>query len=250
MDRVKFFQNLGFTEYESKALSSLVKLQNATPKQISLDSGVPQNKLYKILKKFKLSNIISEIPGQTKKYKLINLKTFIEERIEEREEKLNKLKENSKQLEDLDDNQEEFTFQLIKGQRAIMNRLAENNDKAEEEIFGVQRNWRYWAKGIRKMEKAIKKGVDVRLIGVINDETWKRAKEWREIGCKIGKYHGEFGEHPLRFSVFDKEKARITIGKPEIKDRKDYITIWTSSQPLVRMLRDKFMKMWKGCEKV
>jgi hypothetical protein len=96
------------------------------------------------------------------------------------------------------------------------------------------------------MEKAIKKGVDVRLIGVITDETWKRVKEWKKIGCKIGKYEGE---SPLRFSIFDRKRARITIGKPEIKDRAGYITIWTDSKSLVRVSREKFMDMWEECER-
>ncbi len=250
MDKTKFFQDLGFTEYESKALSSLVNLKKATPKQISLDSGVPQNKIYTIINKFKSLDIISEILSQTKKYKLINIKTFIKDRINEKQKKLKQLEKSSEQLENLEDNEEEFTFQLIKGQKAIMDRLAEHNKEAEKEIFGVQRNWKYWAKGIRQMEKAIKKGVDVRLIGIVNDKTWGKVKEWKKIGCKIGKYDKEFGDYPLRFSVSDNKTARITIGKPEIKKPEDYITIWTDSKPLVRMLRNQFMKMWKECEKV
>jgi sugar-specific transcriptional regulator TrmB len=45
MDRIEFFINLGFSEYEAKILSSLVKLKSGNVKEISVDSGVPKNKL-------------------------------------------------------------------------------------------------------------------------------------------------------------------------------------------------------------
>ena len=46
MNRIDFFKDLDFSEYEAKTLSSLIKLKSGKVKQISLDSGVPQNKLY------------------------------------------------------------------------------------------------------------------------------------------------------------------------------------------------------------
>lgn len=250
MDRVKFFRELRFTEYEAKVLSSFVKLGAASPKEISVDCEVPQNKLYSILNKFELDGIVCQVPSSSKKYKLINLKTCIDERINEREAVLKDLKKGIKEIGKMKEPEEEFSFSLIRGQRAIMNQLAEQNAKSSKEVFGVQRNWRYWAEGIRQMEKTIKKGADVRMIGVVNEETWKRAKEWKKVGCKLRKYNGKFGEFPLRFSVFDGNVARITIGRPEIKERKDYITIWTDSKPLVRMLRNQFLQMWKECENV
>ncbi len=250
MNKKEFFESLGFTEYESKVLASFSKLEVALPKEISIDSGVPQNKLYAIIRKFEMDGIISEIPGNSKRYKLINIKGMVEERIHEQETKIKELKKSSKILSKIKDNEESFTFSLIKGQRAIMNKLAEENTSTKIEIFGVQRNWRYWGEGVREIRRAVKRGVDVRLIGVINNETWKRAKEWKDAGCKIAKYNKKFGEYPLRFGVFDNKFARITIGKPEVKDSKDYITIWTDSKPLIRMLRNQFLQMWKECEKV
>ena len=130
-----------------------------------------------------------------------------------------------------------------------MHKLAEQNAIVKKEIFGVQRNWKLWGKGIRAMKDSIKDGVDARLIGVVNKDTEKRAKEWKKIGCKVKKYNNKFGENPLRFTIFDGEVARITIGKPEITDPKDYITIWTKSKPLIRILRAQFLQMWKESEK-
>jgi len=113
----------------------------------------------------------------------------------------------------------------------------------------VQRNWKIWGEGLRQMQNAIKRGVDVKFIGVVNKENIKKVKEWKKIGCKIKAYNKRFGNYPLRFSIFDEKYARITIGKPEIQNPEDYITIWTDSKALVRMLRNQFMLMWKESEK-
>jgi len=95
------------------------------------------------------------------------------------------------------------------------------------------------------MKKAVKRGVDVKFIGVINKDHMEKVVEWKKTGAKIKGFNKEFGEYPLRFSIFDNKYARITIGKPEIQNPKDYITIWTDSKALINMLRNQFMLMWK-----
>ncbi|OGJ20413.1 hypothetical protein A3K73_00170 [Candidatus Pacearchaeota archaeon RBG_13_36_9] len=247
MDRCDFFKNLGFSEYESKLISSLVKLKTADVKEISLDSNVPRNKLYAIMRKFEEEGLISLVSIEPKKYKLINFDSYIKDKIKEKEDNLKELKEASKSLDNTDV-EGQFVFSLIKGQKAIMNKLVELNKNARKEILGVQRNWKYWGEGVREMGKSVKRGVNVRLIGVINSETLNRAEEWKKAGCKIKVYNQKLGKYPLRFSVFDRKYARITIGKPEIKESKDYITILTDSKPLVNMLRNQFLQMWKECE--
>jgi len=88
MDKQDFLQSLGFNEYESKALSSLIKLQSASPKEISQDSSVPQNKLYQIIKNFEKLGIVALIPDKTKRYELINFNSFISNKIKEKEKQL------------------------------------------------------------------------------------------------------------------------------------------------------------------
>ncbi len=165
------------------------------------------------------------------------------EEIKAKESQLKQIKRSSKQLKNLKEPEPEFSFSLIKGQQTIMNKLAESN--AQKEIMGVQRNWKIWGKGLRAMQKAIKKGVSVKMIGIIDPSTEKRAREWKEMGCKIKAYNKKFGEYPLRFTIIDGKEARITIGKPEIPKPKDYITIWTKSKPLINTLKAQFIEMWK-----
>ncbi len=245
MDKLRFFKSLDFTEYESKVISSLLRLKIVTTKEISFDSGVPQNKLYSILKKFESLGIVEIIPEKLKKFKLINLKTFLNKKLNEKEASLRSLKNNSKSIESLKESDEQNLFSIIKGQQAIMNKIAENNKNIKKEIFSVQRNWKVWGNGLRELQKTVKKGVDVRFIGIVDDETRKRALEWKKTGAKIKAYNKKFGEYPLRFTIFDGKEARITIGKPEISAPENYITIWTTSKPMINVLKKQFLEMWK-----
>lgn len=246
MNKPEFFKSLDFTDYESKTLSSLLQLGTATPKQIYLDSQVPQNKLYSILKKFINLGLVAQIPSEPKKYKIVNLQTHIENKIKQKQLTLKLLKEDSKKIKEPAD--KDFVFSLIKSQQAIMDQLAEHNPKVKKEIFGVQGNWKLWAKGLRQVQDCVKRGIDVRLIGIINNETKKRAIEYKKIKCKVKAFNKNFSEYPLRFTIFDNKTARITFGKPEIKNPKDYITIWTTSKPLIAILRREFLNMWKQCK--
>ena len=247
MHKKEFFSYLGFSDYESDALIALTNLKIASPKEISNHSGVPQNKLYQILSKFEVLGILARIPSDTKKYKLINFRSYINELINAKEKSLEELKDGVNNL-DLVSEGDESVFSLIKGQTATIHKIAEHNLGVKKEVLGVQRNWKIWGEGLRVMEDLIKRGVSVKLIGVVNDKTRSRALEWKNIGCKIKVYDEKFGPNPLRFSIFDSEDARITIGKPEISDPKDYITIWTKSKPLINVLKAQFFNMWSECE--
>jgi len=249
MNKVSFFQSLGYTEYEAKTLASLTRLSQATPKQISIDSGVPQNKLYPILKKLEKQNLLATIPDDIKTYKLINIKTHVNEKIKQSEQSLKQLKTLSKNIQDIQEPSSQGIFSTIKGQQAIMHKLAEHNSKVKKEIIGIQRNWKVWAGGLRAIQESIKRGVKVKFIGVINEQTKQRALEWKKTGCQIKAFNPKFGEFPMRFSIFDNKEARLTIGKPEIQNPKDYITIWTKSKPFINMLKKQFNEMWAMGEK-
>ncbi|MBU0907613.1 MAG: hypothetical protein KKD18_03560 [Nanoarchaeota archaeon] len=244
MNKEQFFKSLGMTIYESKVLTSFTKLKKANAKELSQNSEVPTNKIYKILRDFESLGLIQTIPNESKTYKLLNLKTFISQKIKEKENSLKEIKKHSKTLEVADQN--EFIFSLIRGQKNIMDKLAEHNPKVKKEILGVQRNWKVWGAGLRQMQKTVRKGVDVKIIGVINQETQTRALEWKKTGAKVKAYNKAYGEYPLRFTIFDNKEARITMGKPEVPNPKDYITVWTKSRPLIAILRKQFQDMWKN----
>ncbi|MDP3966557.1 MAG: helix-turn-helix domain-containing protein [archaeon] len=244
MEKIGFFKSLGLAEYESKVLLGLIRLSPVSVKELSEVSRVPQNKIYSILRRFISLGILSELPD--KKYNLINLKSFIDKKISEKKENLKNIIQTSKEIKNLGGDEEVF-FQLIRGQNATMDKIAELNKNSKREVLGVQRSWKVWGEGLRVMNKIIKNKVKVRLIGEIDGKTKNKAIEWKNVGCKIRAYNKKFGENPLRFTIFDNRIARITIGKPEIKDPRDYITLITTSESFIAILRKQFLEMWEEC---
>jgi len=248
MEKQELLANLGFSKYEVKVIITMLKLGVVAPKEISFDSGVPQNKIYGLLLKFETQGLIEQLMTDPKSYKIINFQSFVDAKIQSKNEVLKEMKKASKNINESGDNN--FIFSLIKGQKAIMNKMAEQNLKVKKEILVVNRNWKFWSKGIRAMETSVNNGIDVRLIGVVNPETIEKVKVWKKIGCNIRAYDNSLGEYPLRFTIYDNNEARITLGKPEISNPKDYITIWTKSKPLINILRSQFMNMWKNCKPI
>ena len=92
------------------------------------------------------------------------------------------MQKGANNFKDIEEHDEKNMFSIIKGQRAIMNKLADNNSRVKKEILGVQRNWKVWGEGLRTIKNIVSGGVKVRFIGIINEETKKRALEWKETG--------------------------------------------------------------------
>jgi len=101
-------------------------------------------------------------------------------------------------------------------------------------------------------EKSFKRNVAYkqRVGSILKGEQNFEGERLRNVLIGGRAYNNSFGEYPLRFTIYDNSEARITLGKPEISDPKDYITIWTKSKPLINILRSQFMNMWKNCKPI
>ena len=96
---------------------------------------MPQNKLYDILKKFENNGILSLVSIEPKKYSLTNLNLLVKERLKEKKKKIKELTDFSKVLKHSKEEEENFVFTLIKGQKATMNKLVELNKNAKKEVY-------------------------------------------------------------------------------------------------------------------
>ena len=66
------FLELGLTEYESKTLSTILKLKDAEAPDISRLAQVPKTRVYDVLDKLIRRGLIIEISGRPKKYRGID----------------------------------------------------------------------------------------------------------------------------------------------------------------------------------
>ena len=101
------------------------------------------------------------------------------------------------------------------------------------------------------MKEAIDGGINVKMICTFEENKIPSYKAWLKTGAKIRVFNEKlFGPLLPRISIFDGTIARLTIGKPEVKNEEEYITIWTESKAFAQMLRSHFMNMWKDSKPI
>jgi len=243
MDQIKLLRRLGLTEYEARAYLSLAKLGPSTVREIVFESKLPRNKAYEALQKLEEKNKIVSLPVSPKKFKIADPEVFKNE-VQELNDSVNELIKIVEQPKI-----KEFTdlFWIIKGQKAIEEKLALFNAKAKKEILACNKLSKIIYKNIKVMKDAVKRGVKVKIICIFDKSKMDVYKEWLETGAEIRVFNEKmFGPLLPRMGVFDGEVARLTIGEPEVKNKEDYITLWTESKAFSQMLRNHFMNMWKN----
>jgi sugar-specific transcriptional regulator TrmB len=247
MEHIKLLKRLGLTEYESRAYLSLAKLGPSTVKEIVLDSKLPRNKAYEVLQRLEEKNKVLSLPVSPRKYKINNPELFKEEvnDLSKSVHSLIKLIEQPKITEFKD------LFWVIKSKKAIEEKLAIQNTKAKKEILGCNKLSKILYKNIRTMKEAVNRRVKVKMICTLDKNKISSYKAWLKTGAKIRVFNEKlFGPLLPRITVFDGEIARLTIGKPEVKNEEEYITLWTESKAFSQMLKNHFINMWNNSEPI
>jgi sugar-specific transcriptional regulator TrmB len=240
---------LGLTEYESRVFESLVLLGPSRVKEIVHHSKVPRNKVYEVLPRLAKRNLIAMLPVSPTQYKVADL-SMLDSLIEERKRSLQTLEKGLEALKhDMTHQDKEYRefFWVIKSQRAIQEKLRVENEKARKEILSVHSLSQHLPANLRSIRVAVQSGVVVRFICILNEKNMENVLRWQEAGADIRIYNAErFGMPMPRFSIFDKNSVRLTIGNPEIKDPDEYLSLWTESPALAQLFRNYFLTLWES----
>ncbi|MGV8085997.1 MAG: TrmB family transcriptional regulator [Candidatus Woesearchaeota archaeon] len=242
MDSLKVLKKLGFSDYESKAYLSLCKLGPSSVKEIVIDSGLPRNKTYEALQRLENKNYVMTLPISPRKYKITNPE-LLKEEIKEMDNSINNL---IKLIEQPINSEYKDLFWVIKGRKAIIEKLAIEDEKVKEEIFSCSELNNMIYKNMRIIKEKTKKGVKVKFITPFDKKNIAIYNAWIDAGVEIRIFdEKKFGTLLPRMTVLDKKQCRITIGIPEVKNEEEYITLWTESKAFCNMIRCQFINMWK-----
>jgi sugar-specific transcriptional regulator TrmB len=243
MKLLHLLKKLGFTEYESKIFLSLVKLGEASVKDLVIDSNIPRSKIYEVLENLRLKNAIVTIPVTPKKFKVLDIESINNE-ITEMGEAFKELKSfaMSSKVKEIGD-----FFWIIKSQKAIQEKLILNDKKVKREIIGTNKFSMKLYNNIKSLKETINRGVEVKMISTFDKNKIEIYKKNLEVGVQIRIYNEQiYGPLFPRITAFDGKTARMTVGEPEIKDGKDYITLWTESRVFSQMFRNYLQSMWEN----
>ncbi|MGV8169274.1 MAG: TrmB family transcriptional regulator [Candidatus Nanoarchaeia archaeon] len=247
MDELSLLRKLGLTEYESKAYLALAKLGPSTVREIVRESKLPRNKAYEALQKLEETRKVVSLPTAPKKYKITNPEQF-KEHVSELNTSVASL---LKLIEQPKNSEIKEVFWILKGKKAIEDKLYFQNQKAKREILTCNKNPKLIYKNIRAISDAVKRDVKVKAIVIYDPKKLESHKAWMKAGAELRVFNeAKFGPLLPRITIFDSEVSRLTVGEPEIPNDEDYLTLWTESTSFSMMLKNHFMNMWRNSEPI
>jgi sugar-specific transcriptional regulator TrmB len=254
MENFKLLKSLGFTEYEARVYLALCDLGPCTAKEISDYSNLPRNKTYEMLRKLESKNRIQSLPVSPAKFKILDINQ-LKDIISEKKKELLKIESNVNRLieESSKPKSKDFKeiFWIIRGKKAIINKMKEQNLKTKNELLSINRLSVANPINLKNMKIAIKKETKVLMLVPNIKKNIRNVKKWQAIGVDIREYDEKrFGAIGTRISVFDKKTVRITFGEPDVSRDEDYITLWAESPYLANIMRNYFYGIWKRSKKI
>ncbi len=224
---ISLLKRSGLNHYESKAYSSLLKLNSGTASIISKNSGIPRARVYDVLMGLEKKGFVVVSPSRPLSFRALepeqalnNLKQSKKKEFERSLEELERIKKllSRKAVEEGQKKAEEINegVWLVKGRQNIYSLLEEMIKKCRKEIVFSSTNENIERKinaFERKLVNAKQKGVKVHfwvfspLSNKIKEKIrWAKVKELRDNG---------------RFVLCDREKVLLFLEKNagEEKDR-------------------------------
>ena len=246
MNNILLLQKLGLSEYEARAYLALAKLGPSSVREIVSESHIPRNKAYDALEHLEQKNKVATLPVSPKKYIIVDPEQFKQEL----NEAMNGVDEIIKLVSLPKMHEQRELFWIIKGQKAISDKMALESLHVKEEILTCNNLGKLLYQNIRAVKDAVRRGVIVKVICSFDMRRKHIYQEWIRAGAQIRIYPEKFGAFVPRMTVYDEVRARFTIGRPEIRDSKDYITLWTESKAFSTMIRQHFLILWKQSRQI
>ena len=238
-DIVQLFQRLGLTEYESKTLSALLKLKEAKAPELSRLAEVPKTRVYDVLEKLMEKNLVIEMRGRPKRYRIQETEKIFDALIEEKRKELNVL------LQAVDEAKRAIRFPeaaVEKGSRVL--RVKDIHDLARilaQEIQTAKSSVIGFAEVLPKhstLKKAIQelraRNVSVRLLHPNIEELAELAKKGIDL---------KEVEHGLEAYIIDDKKLVIALSDLKDEQREYSFAIWHDA-PIIEPLKKHFEHHW------
>lgn len=253
---VTALRRLGLTEYESKIYLVLIKMGPIKASELSFFGQIPRTKTYGAIKELERKGLLRVIPGKPEGYSpsspsevLMPTVTKLSRELIEAEaivENLALIFESRKYVK-RDVPKEADQFWEIKGRPGIINKLNQIFNDATETV-----NYCTTAAGLVRtykahceiLERATKKGANVRIMSPINPENSGVAREISEV-LEFKALDKPFGEN---FVTIDSHELVVVETKPEDlrTDQGADSAIWTTNRLLVDLHDQLFERIWNA----
>ncbi|MGB9703654.1 MAG: TrmB family transcriptional regulator [Candidatus Micrarchaeales archaeon] len=244
MQLEEVLKKIGFNEYKIKTYKALFSLGTASPSSISKEAKIPLPRVYGILQELLKEGFALMIPGRPTKFKPIPPSSAIIPLIDKRIQEEISLKEEIKKVE------EEFISKelpkkeilVFQGWEIIKGIMKRDILSSKKEILAFIRFGKTSPELMEAMEKVIKKGVKIKVLGPYAKEREHIMLQHKLIGCEVKTI--DWVVFPLiRFSVFDGAFLFFHFYSPPQKEDAFYVRI--EDEESAKLFRKIFMALWE-----
>ena len=243
MQLEEILKEIGFSEYKAKVYKTLLYLGIASSAVVSKESGVPQTKAYGILNELAEEGFAIIIPGRPTRFKAISPSSAIVPIIEEKIQKESKLKEEVKRAE------QEFVSKeipkkeilLFQGWNIIERIIEKALSESKEEVDIFIRFRKLHPEFLKRIEKLVKKGVKVKVLGPYRKEREHVMLQYKLIGCEV-KVIKEVYFPLITFDIFDKNILHLYFFS--FSSESEGLLVRIEDKDTTKLFRDMFNKLW------
>ena len=265
-DNIKKLESLGFTNYESKVFTVLMKGHNMTASEIANEAKIPRTSVYEILKSFTEKGICNEITTPSKlRYEMID-PDIVEDKIEKEinskyKNQLDELQSSFKSLKSIYKSQAQKDslekIELLKGFNKHRNVkfLDILNESSEEILFINRLQGTVYTEQDKAVEAFYKRGGILKSIYEVSTNfRIKFEDKWEDVTQKgLVKLCTQFEKDgakvrltdsvPQLFTVFDTKIVFLSVIDNEL-DKHNRTDIIIRDENYARSMKDLFELYW------
>lgn len=255
-DILKFLQSLGMNEYEARVYTTLSMGGPMKAGVVSKESGIPQSKVYWVLDDLIEKQLVEVSDAKPKEYKAAAADVALRRIVEEREKSIVEVKaglrEVSSFLRPAKGGETMTGIWTVRGRNWVefFNKASEMVAKSRKYVYGVTRDLSRSAKLSEVVEKATRRGVKVRVIGMqdIGEENYFKAKWYLDHGAELRVI--ETNVHP-RIVVIDGKEVLLRLDHEHSKKEGfPFSSIWSEDPSLVKVFDTYVKNVWDGARQV
>jgi len=244
-----FLERLGLTEYEAKTLSSLFKLKEAQAPLISRNAQVPKTRVYDVLDRLTKKDLIIEVYGRPKKYRVVEPTKVFEKLIKERKQEIQKLEEKAETFKKsmptgfLNDGSEKVM--KVKDKLDFLRILSQEIALTKQSLTAFAENSQNYSIVSDAIKKVSEKKVKIKIISSLLEADHDFSKE-----LKNAKIDFRQTNHGLEAYIMDKKKVVLALSSILTEKPEYHFIIWPDNEHLANALQHYFDKLWENAKKV
>jgi sugar-specific transcriptional regulator TrmB len=245
-EKINLLKDLGFTEYEAKIYLALLYLKKADTRTIAKETKIPQTKAYQVAKKLIERGFLKIVAGHPIMFEVVEPSIAFSKPLEELEKKsenarkiITEMQETFQKTQKLGEEEiaTYMNFEVLKEELKKLDKLAKN------EICIYSRFERVEEDLVESLEKAVKRKVNIKVVGAIKDQTSElNAYAYKKVGCLVKSLSRE-DYAPISFSVIDEEVCHLHLRSEN--NPNNYLSVVVKNKNLAKMFKNLFDYYWE-----